>query len=109
LLSFACQVGIACLHFSGFVQRDDGAASFDYLLAAAAVIESHPACACCCRLVCAALQRVLGLCLALLESAGSRPKAQQQLFVEHFVLLVAAAPGLAAAAPAAIQVRPAAV
>ncbi|WIA29294.1 hypothetical protein OEZ86_011799 [Tetradesmus obliquus] len=53
----------------------------------------------------AALQRVLGLCLVLLESAGSRPEAQHQLFVDHFVLLVDAAPGMAAVAPATIQAR----
>jgi hypothetical protein len=55
--------------------------------------------------VCAALQRVLGLCLQLLESPSSRPDAQQQHFVEQFVLLVVAAPGMTAAAPAAVQVR----
>jgi hypothetical protein len=47
--------------------------------------------------------------LALLESAGSRPDAQQQHFVEQFVLLLAAAPGMAAAAPATLKVRLAAV
>jgi hypothetical protein len=57
----------------------------------------------------AALQRVLGLCLALLESAGSQPDAQQQHFVEQFVLLLAAAPGMAAAIPATLKVRLAAV
>ncbi|KAF6266492.1 hypothetical protein COO60DRAFT_942 [Scenedesmus sp. NREL 46B-D3] len=55
--------------------------------------------------VTAALQRVLGVCLVLLEAAGTRPQAQQQQYVEQFVLLVAAAPGMAAAAPPTIQAR----
>jgi hypothetical protein len=57
-----------------------------------------------CLLLPAALQRVLRLCLELLESAGSQRCAQQQHFVEHFVLLVVAAPGMAAAAPAPLKV-----
>jgi hypothetical protein len=62
-----------------------------------------------CLLLPAALQRVLGLCLALLDSAGSRPDTHQQHFVEQFVLLLAAAPRMAAAAPATLKVRLAAV